>query len=193
MLTGAFLYLRGYTLGGPAAPAGSATAGIIAFAGLSFLFFKMVHVVVDSWSGTIDQLLGRYLNYCLNFTTVLMGPIQRFQDFSTQWRGGERTAGLRVLRHRRKPRAARNGQGVRAGAASLAIRSAPGLPIERMGGGELLLGIYAFYIFLYLDFSGYCDIVIGIGILMGLRPPENFRFPFLARDVSGTGCGCTVR
>ncbi len=64
------------------------------------------------------------------------------------------------------------------------MSSGPDLPIERMGAGELLVAIYAFYVFLYLDFSGYCDIVIGVGSLMGVKPPENFRFPFLARDVS---------
>ena len=185
VLTGAFVYLRGYTLGG-AAGTDAATTGIIAFAGLSFLFFKMVHVVVDSSSGSIDELsLGRYLNYCLNFTTVLMGPIQRFQDFSTQWNGQADdpprfetyvTAANRVLRGLVKA------FGLAPLLAPYILRS--GMPIERMGAGELLIGIYAFYVFLYLDFSGYCDIVIGVGSLMGLRPPENFRFPFLARDVS---------
>jgi D-alanyl-lipoteichoic acid acyltransferase DltB (MBOAT superfamily) len=53
-----------------------------------------------------------------------------------------------------------------------------------MGAMSLLVNIYAFYLFLYLEFSGYCDLVIGIGSLMGIRPPENFDFPFLARNVS---------
>jgi D-alanyl-lipoteichoic acid acyltransferase DltB (MBOAT superfamily) len=186
VLTAAFVYLRGYTLGGASAPAQPASAGIVAIAGLSFLFFKMIHVVVDAASGSIGDLsLGRYLNYCLNFTTVLMGPIQRYQDFSSQWTGEtaeppgfERylDAANRVLRGFVK-------------AFVLAPVIAPhvlkhGLPFERMGAGEILLGIYAFYVFLYLDFSGYCDIVIGVGVLMGVRPPENFQFPFLARDVS---------
>jgi D-alanyl-lipoteichoic acid acyltransferase DltB (MBOAT superfamily) len=114
-----------------------------------------------------------------------MGPIQRFQDFSTQWTGETSdqprfetyvTAANRVLRGMVKAFA------LAPLLAPYVLR--PGLPIERMGGMELLVAIYAFYVFLYLDFSGYCDIVIGVGILMGIRPPENFRFPFLARDVS---------
>jgi D-alanyl-lipoteichoic acid acyltransferase DltB (MBOAT superfamily) len=185
VLTVAFIYLRGYTFGGASAPPGHPTAGVIAIAGLSFLFFKMVHVVVDSASGSIEGLtLWRYLNYCLNFTTVLMGPIQRYQDFSSQWTGEtseppdlERyiTAANRVLRGLVKA------FGLAPVIAPYVLR--PGLPIERMSGVELLLAIYAFYIFLYLDFSGYCDVVIGVGTLMGVRPPENFRFPFLSRDV----------
>jgi membrane protein involved in D-alanine export len=50
--------------------------------------------------------------------------------------------------------------------------------------GTMLLEVYAFYFFLYFNFAGYCDIVIGLGSLMGVRPPENFHFPFLARNAS---------
>jgi D-alanyl-lipoteichoic acid acyltransferase DltB (MBOAT superfamily) len=186
LLTAAFACLRGYTLGAPSAPRGSTPAGIIAISGLSFLFFKMIHVVVDAASGSIANLpLARYLNYCLNFTTVLMGPIQRYQDFSAQWSGetvetpafeASVDAASRALRGYVKAFV------LAPAIAPYVLR--PGLPIERMGGLELMLAIYAFYVFLYLDFSGYCDVVIGVGGLMGIRPPENFRFPFLARDVS---------
>jgi D-alanyl-lipoteichoic acid acyltransferase DltB (MBOAT superfamily) len=181
-LTAVFLCLRDYSIGTVSGPP---TGGWLAFAGLSFLYFKMVHVVVDAASGTLDDLsIGRYLNYCLNFTTVLMGPIQRYQDFSAQWNRKAQSLSLesaadaanRVLRGLLK-------------AFVLAPLISPyilrsGLAIEQLSAFDLLLRIYSFYVFLYLDFSGYCDIVIGIGSLMGLRPPENFRFPFLARNVS---------
>jgi D-alanyl-lipoteichoic acid acyltransferase DltB (MBOAT superfamily) len=58
--------------------------------GLSFLFFKIVHVIVDSYSGTLGPLDPvTYLNYCLNFATFAMVPIQRFQDYRAQWEGIE--------------------------------------------------------------------------------------------------------
>jgi D-alanyl-lipoteichoic acid acyltransferase DltB (MBOAT superfamily) len=59
-----------------------------------------------------------------------------------------------------------------------------GLPIESLGDLDLLVGVFGFYVFLYLDFSGYCDIMIGIARLMGFTLPEYFDFPFLARNVS---------
>ena len=56
--------------------------------GLSFLFFKVVHVMIEAHSGTIGTLrFATYLNYCLNFTTFMMGPIQRYQDFYAQFHG----------------------------------------------------------------------------------------------------------
>ena len=185
ILTAAFVYLRGYTLGALFEP-DRATVTLVAIAGLSFLFFKMIHVVVDVASGTIQTIsLDRYLNYCLNFTTVLMGPIQRFQDFNTQWDGPADSsfdveaaidATNRILRGLVKAFV------LAPYLTPYVLR--PGMPFDSMSGTELLLGAYVFYIVLYLDFSGYCDIVIGVGSLMGIRPPENFQFPFLARNVS---------
>lgn len=40
------------------------------------------------------------------------------------------------------------------------------------------LALLAFYILLYFDFSGYTDIAIGFGRLMGIQVPENFKKPF---------------
>lgn len=184
LLTAIFVYLRGYTSGPSVAPG---AAGLVAVAGLSFLFFKMIHVVVDTASGSIEELsLRHYLNYCLNFTTVLMGPIQRYQDFAAQWEGGLPEAGHSFEVHmdaaNRVLRGLLKAFVLAPFVAPYVLR--PGLPIESLGGGELLLKTYAFYVFLYLDFSGYCDIMIGIACLMGFRLPENFQFPFLSRNVS---------
>jgi D-alanyl-lipoteichoic acid acyltransferase DltB (MBOAT superfamily) len=42
---------------------------------------------------------------------------------------------------------------------------------------------YAYPLYIYFNFSGYCDIVIGLGRLYGLRVPENFHKPFLSRNM----------
>ncbi len=47
-------------------------------------------------------------------------------------------------------------------------------------GGEVLVGVYGYALQLFFDFSGYTDIVIGAGLLLGLRLPENFRQPYLS-------------
>ena len=185
-LTLIFVLLRGYSFG-DSQQAPISGIGLVSIAGLSFLFFKVAHVVVDASSGTIENLsFSRYLNYSLNFTTVLMGPIQRFQDFSSQWES--RTVGSSLDLETAVDATNRILRGlVKAFVLAPLVAPfvlAPGLPLETLPAHELLLRSYAFYVFLYLDFSGYCDIMIGIGILMGIRPPENFSFPFLARNVS---------
>jgi D-alanyl-lipoteichoic acid acyltransferase DltB (MBOAT superfamily) len=183
-LTAGFVVLRPRSLDG----SGDAhVAGLAVLAGLSFLFFRMLHVVVDSSSGILKPMsLGSYLNYCLNFTTFLMGPLQRYQDFAAQWKGEAPPVAEGFEAHLDATNRALRGA-VKAFAlapliAPFALQS--DVSVETLSARRLLFETYAFYVVLYLDFSGYCDLVIGIGTLMGIRPPENFRFPFLSRNVS---------
>jgi len=52
----------------------------------------------------------------------------------------------------------------------------PGLP-------GLALGTWAYYLYIYFDFSGYTDVAIALSSLFGVRLPENFNRPFLAGNI----------
>ncbi len=52
---------------------------------------------------------------------------------------------------------------------------------ERLPPLEAWLGALYFSVQIYADFAGYSGIAIGLAYLLGLRFPENFRYPFLAR------------
>ena len=162
-------------------------ARVLATAGLSFLFFKVLHVMIDARAGTLGRFdFTTYLNYCLNFTSFAMGPIQRYQDFREQW-DGERSAiptsleahmdaVLRVLVGLVKVYV------IAVWLYPKGLQPDTNLAELRLAG--LLVECYAFYFYLYMNFSGYCDVVIGVGSLMGVRPPENFNLPFMARNIS---------
>jgi D-alanyl-lipoteichoic acid acyltransferase DltB (MBOAT superfamily) len=181
-----FVYMRNYYFLGWLLPDGART-DLLATVGLSFLFFKVVHVMVEARSGTLGQLTFiNYLNYGLNFTAFMMGPIQRYQDFTAQWEGRKREVPLEFEAH--LDAVLRILVGL-VKAYVLAEWFAPftlgaGSDVAAMPIGLLLLQIYAFYFYLYLNFAGYCDVVIGIGELLGVRPPENFDKPFLARNIA---------
>ncbi|MGP1437442.1 MAG: MBOAT family O-acyltransferase [Treponema sp.] len=49
---------------------------------------------------------------------------------------------------------------------------------------ELLLAVLAFTVSIYADFSGYSDIAIAIGLLLGFKTPNNFNRPYLSSSVS---------
>lgn len=51
-------------------------------------------------------------------------------------------------------------------------------------GFENLMGVLGFSMQIYLDFSGYADISIGMAALMGIRLRENFRFPYQSMNVT---------
>jgi D-alanyl-lipoteichoic acid acyltransferase DltB (MBOAT superfamily) len=151
--------------------------------GLSFIFFRQIHYVVDVKQGEIKEtpLLG-YLAYQLNPFTLLAGPIQRYQRFHEDWQTltpkhpddhALRMTFLRILLGVIKV----------AFIADFCLALATSPP-EWAGslGGRLIL-FYFFPLYVYFNFAGYCDIVIGAASLVGVRVPENFDKPYLARNM----------
>jgi D-alanyl-lipoteichoic acid acyltransferase DltB (MBOAT superfamily) len=49
---------------------------------------------------------------------------------------------------------------------------------------EVLLGIYAYALQLFFDFSGYTDLARGAALLLGIELPENFRRPYLSVNIA---------
>lgn len=49
---------------------------------------------------------------------------------------------------------------------------------------ESWLGVIAYAVQLYFDFSGYSDMAVGIGLMIGFRFTENFNFPYLSRSIT---------
>jgi alginate O-acetyltransferase complex protein AlgI len=50
-------------------------------------------------------------------------------------------------------------------------------------GFENLMAVYGYAIQIYCDFSGYSDMAIGLGLLLGFQLPENFRKPYQAHSI----------
>ncbi|MDR1857334.1 MAG: MBOAT family protein [Desulfovibrio sp.] len=55
-----------------------------------------------------------------------------------------------------------------------------GLPLT---GGEAWLGSLAYTFQLYFDFSGYTDMALGLGLMLGLKLPENFDSPYKSTGI----------
>jgi D-alanyl-lipoteichoic acid acyltransferase DltB (MBOAT superfamily) len=115
-----------------------------------------------------------------------MGPIQRYQDYYAQWHDQKQAIQLNYETH--LDAVIRILMGLVKAYVLAAFMEpyaiSPSLNIAEMPLSSLILSIYAFYFYLYFNFSGYCDVVIGVGSLLGVRPPENFNKPFLARNIS---------
>ncbi len=183
---GMFVYMRNYDILHWVAPEFVLT-GAFATVGLSFLLFRVVHVMIEAASGTSRPLeFLTFINYCFSFTTFMMGPIQRYDDFHDQWHG--RTPALAPTLEAHLDAVIRILVGLlKAYVLAVWVQPfalLPGTDVLTASVTQLWVGVYAFWFFLYLNFSGYCDVVIGVGSLLGVRPPENFDKPFLARNIS---------
>ncbi|MGI4940043.1 MAG: MBOAT family O-acyltransferase [Janthinobacterium lividum] len=159
--------------------------------GLSYILFRMIQVVVDAGSGELPGRVGpfAFFRYTCNFLCFVSGPIQRYQDFAAT--DGLIAAPLDADRvYRAFSRIVTGYMKFVVVAASAnylyAHLGAPLLDAAPIGFAKLCV-IYsltaaAYTAYLYFNFSGYMDIVIGIGVLLGQALPENFDRPFSARS-----------
>jgi alginate O-acetyltransferase complex protein AlgI len=165
--------------------------------GLSYIFFRTLHVIIDAHDGAFDgQDIGNgpdgrvgpvaFVNYTLNFTSLVSGPIQLLGDYAADQLRVDRTPFAWATLGIAIERIAIGFFKVTVlGAILFAIHqnALAGLPAAT-GFNErvvavLTIGVgYTFY--LYCNFSGYTDIVIGAARLYGLNLPENFDYPFSA-------------
>jgi alginate O-acetyltransferase complex protein AlgI len=153
--------------------------------GLSYMTFKFIHMLVDQWQGQLAAFsLWTYLSYQLSFFTLTAGPIQRYNDFRRSWEEVDLPPsdmceslllGIRILTGMIKV-------GVLGAYAQTAFQTASILD-RTPTLSEALIAFYAYPVYLYFNFSGYTDIVLGAGGLLGFRLPENFNRPWLARNV----------
>ncbi len=159
--------------------------------GLSYILFRVLHLIIDAKQGELAQAISplQFFNYTCNFLSFTAGPIQRYQEFAA---GTTRPRALdqdkvfkafaRVIKGYLKlavVSAIFNYLFTNLSARVLDPAWAPSLPV--MCVTYAVVAVY-YTIYLYANFAGYMDIVIGVGMLMGLELPENFNRPFLARS-----------
>jgi D-alanyl-lipoteichoic acid acyltransferase DltB (MBOAT superfamily) len=168
----------------------------VSVVGLSYMLFRQIHYLVDALQGQIPRTSpAAWLNYQVNLFAILAGPIQRFQEFEPAWsdprpiladRHEILRAHLRILIGVVKVAAiAAVLQYVRDKAwFQLLEAAASPVPIGRLGILARFAAVfYGFPAYLYFNFAGYCDIVIGGAALFGQRLPENFDRPYLSRNI----------
>ena len=151
---------------------------------ISFFTFEFVHYLYDVRKGArgIRAPLDFTL-FALFFPSLVAGPIKRFQEFIPSLHAGIRgvsredvIAGLGrvVVGYTKKVLIADN----------LATWSQfHVLHFDRLDLPHRWLVFAAIGFRLLLDFSGYSDIAIGLARMLGIRLPENFRWPYLATDL----------
>jgi alginate O-acetyltransferase complex protein AlgI len=159
--------------------------------GLSYVLFRILHVMIDARSGDLAARIGpfAFFRYTCNFLCFVSGPIQRYQEFSEM--DGKEAHPLDSTRVFEAFSRIVTGYGKFVVIAATAEYAFTFLDQQLLGAANLgllkLSLIYAaatslYTVYLYFNFSGYMDIVIGVGFLLGQSLPENFDRPFIARS-----------
>ncbi|TGK37440.1 MBOAT family protein [Leptospira gomenensis] len=169
----------------PCDPAYVPLTGAMLPMGISFFTLQAISYAVDVYRGTVPQAkslfqFGLFLSF---FPQLVAGPIIRAQDMLHQflenyvYRKENLLPGIRQLSWGLFKKT------FVADPISLTVDpvfSNPGA----YDSGSLLLTSFLFSFQIYCDFSGYSDVAIGTGRIMGYRIPENFVRPFLSQTVT---------
>jgi alginate O-acetyltransferase complex protein AlgI len=156
--------------------------------GFSYVAFRLIHTLRDRQTGLLPAMsLREYVTYVIFFPSFVAGPLDRAERFKEDLLG---LPGIRGLD------AARFADGLWRIATGLfkkfviADSLAQGLSLNAMNAAQaqtalgLWVLLYGYALRLFFDFSGYSDIAIGLGILFGVRLPENFDRPYLKTSIT---------
>jgi len=153
--------------------------------GISFFTFQAIAYLVDvGRSDPAETNLLRFSTFIGFFPQLVAGPIVRRSELLPQL---QRVPDL--LRGQVGAGLFRIGRGmvkkiILADILRVGIVDPLFTDPQNFTGVELLIGLYAYTMQIYYDFSGYTDIAIGSALLFGIRLPENFRRPYKAVNVT---------
>lgn len=153
--------------------------------GISFYTFQALSFLVDVRRGEAkapDSLIDFAL-YIALFPQLIAGPIVRYADLAAELL--ERRIRLDLFASGARRFAI--GLGKKVLIADVAARTADqafGLPAAELSPGLAWAGTIAYSVQIYFDFSGYSDMAIGLGRMLGLRFRENFSWPYISRSIT---------
>jgi D-alanyl-lipoteichoic acid acyltransferase DltB (MBOAT superfamily) len=150
--------------------------------GLSYAAFRASFAAIEVRTGAVKELsFSSFLSFTLFFPTLSVGPIHTLTQFLKVT--NDETASLPALHSLAR---------IAIGAVKFTLFASYFAQLSYgdfiLDGNlhelaDLFLASGFYYLYLYSNFSGFCDIAIGISGLMNIRIEENFNFPFLARNI----------
>jgi alginate O-acetyltransferase complex protein AlgI len=155
--------------------------------GISFYTFESLTYVLDVYRGIHKSLKNfwHYQTYILLFPKLIAGPIVRYHEIADQITNREKnyTSSIKLSGFLifciglAKKTIIANTLGIQADAVFK-------LPHEQIDTIAAWVGALAYSFQIYFDFSGYSDMAIGLGKMMGFKFPENFNNPYTSKSIT---------
>jgi alginate O-acetyltransferase complex protein AlgI len=153
--------------------------------GISFFTFQAMSYVIDVYrkDGQVQRNIFDLALYVSFFPQLIAGPIVRYQTVADEIVDRRETiddfvSGIQrfVIGLGKKM--------ILANSAGYVADQIFGMPAGEMSTTLAWIGIIAYSLQIYFDFSGYSDMAIGLGRMFGFHFLENFNYPYISRSVS---------
>lgn len=153
--------------------------------GISFFTFQSMSYTIDLYMGNVKVQKNpiSFAAFVTLFPQIVAGPIVRYDDVAKELDDRTITIDLiydgiiRFIIGLSKKVLIANS----IGALWTAVKSTD---ISQVSVVSSWLGILAFTFQIYFDFSGYSDMAIGLGKMMGFHFPENFNYPYISASIT---------
>lgn len=155
--------------------------------GISFFTFQSITYTIDVYRKVHQPLdkLSDYILYILMFPQLIAGPIVRFNTVADDI----------IVKDRKVSQNSRisgvfifivglSKKVLIANVLGKFVDHTFSFPIADTGTEILWLTIIAYSFQIYFDFSGYSDMAIGLGKIIGFKFPENFNNPYISQNIS---------
>ena len=153
--------------------------------GISFYTFQTMSYTIDVYRGDAraQRSIVNFGTFVTLFPQLIAGPILKYKDLGDQIDQRDCTAekfasGVQIFMV---------GMGKKvllANNVGLLWERYKALPPDQLTVAGAWLGVIAFTFQIYFDFSGYSDMAIGMGQMLGFHFPENFNYPYTAASVT---------
>lgn len=154
------------------------------FLGISYVTFRALDVLFGIHDGLIAQVpAGRYFAFLFFFPTISAGPIDRYRRFSEE-RDPVRTRADLLRDLEDAVHLFINGLWLKFVLAALVKEYWLDPSAAAEGVSATISFTYAYSAYLFFDFAGYTDFALAVSYVFGVRPPPNFRRPYLARNIA---------
>jgi alginate O-acetyltransferase complex protein AlgI len=153
--------------------------------GISFFTFQSITYTIDVYRGTTppSEKLTDYVLYIMMFPQLIAGPIVNYNTVAEQLISRESTMEGRTLGFYRFV-IGLSKKVLIANTLALYADQVFGMNYAELSTSSAWLGILSYTMQIYFDFSGYSDMAIGLGLMMGFRFPENFNNPYTSRSIT---------
>ena len=156
--------------------------------GISFFTFQSMSYTIDLYRRNIKVQKNpvSFIAFVSLFPQIVAGPIVRYEDVQYEIDNRsitEKMVGDGICRFitglGKKVLIANN-----IGMLWTSVKEMAGFDYTQLSTVTAWLGILAFTFQIFFDFSGYSDMAIGLGKMMGFNFPENFDYPYMSHSIS---------
>ncbi len=153
--------------------------------GISFYTFQTMSYTIDVYreDAKVQKNLISYGTYVVMFPQLIAGPIVRYKTIDTQLRSRKENvsdfaAGAQrfILGLGKKVLLANN--------AGTLWDSVSAMTVSELPAATAWIGLAAYTLQIYFDFSAYSDMAIGLGRMFGFHFEENFNYPYISKSIT---------